>query len=55
MLPICKLIKKINKVTRLLLCVISIFSIYPWVVPLKDLKRSHIKIKMKPNDVESNS
>ena len=33
-----QLISKFNKVFRFLLCVIGIFSKYPWVVPLKDKK-----------------
>ena len=33
-----QLIKKFNKRLRFLLCVIDIFSKYPWVVPLKDKK-----------------
>ena len=33
-----QLISKFNKGFRFLLCVIDIFSKYPWVVPLKDKK-----------------
>ena len=33
-----QLINKFNKRLRFLLCVIDIFSKYPWVVPLKDKK-----------------
>ena len=33
-----QLISKFNKGTGFLLCVIDIFSKYPWVVPLKDKK-----------------
>ena len=33
-----QLISKFNKRFRFLLCVIDIFSKYPWVVPLKDKK-----------------
>ena len=33
-----QLINKFNKGFRFLLCVIDIFSIYAWVVPLKDKK-----------------
>ena len=33
-----QLISKFNKGFRVLLCVIDIFSIYAWVVPLKDKK-----------------
>ena len=33
-----QLISKFNKGFRFLLCVIDIFSIYAWVVPLKDKK-----------------
>ena len=33
-----QLIGKFNKVFRFLLCVIDNFSIYAWVVPLKDKK-----------------
>ena len=33
-----QLISKFNKGSRLLLCVIDIFSKYVWVVPLKDKK-----------------
>ena len=33
-----KLIRKFNKGTRFLLCVIDIFSKYAWVVPLIDKK-----------------
>ena len=32
------LISKFNKGCRFLLCVIDIFSIYAWIVPLKDKK-----------------
>ena len=32
------LISKLNKGCRFLLCVIDIFSIYAWIVPLKDKK-----------------
>ena len=35
-----QLISKFNKGFRSLLCVIDIFRKYPWVVPLKDKKRS---------------
>ena len=34
-----QLLSKYNKGIRFLLCVIDIFSKYPWVVPLKDKKR----------------
>ena len=37
-----QLISKFNKGFRLLLCVIVIFSIYAWVVPLKDKKGASI-------------
>ena len=37
-----QLISIFNKETRLLLCVIDIFSKYPWVVPLKDKKHKTI-------------
>ena len=37
-----QLISIFNKGTRLLLCVIDIFSKYPWVVPLKDKKHKTI-------------
>ena len=33
-----QLISKFNKGFRFLLCVIDIFSKYPWVAPLKDKK-----------------
>ena len=33
-----QLIRKLNKGFRFLLCVVDIFSKYPWVVPLKDKK-----------------
>ena len=33
-----QLISKFNKGFRFLLCIIGIFSKYPWVVPLKDKK-----------------
>ena len=33
-----QLISKCNKGFRFLLCVMDIFSKYPWVVPLKDKK-----------------
>ena len=33
-----QLINKFNERIRFLLCVIDIFSKYPWVVPLKDKK-----------------
>ena len=33
-----RLISKFNKGFRFLLCIIYIFSKYPWVVPLKDKK-----------------
>ena len=33
-----QLISKFNKGFRFLLCVVDIFSIYAWVVPLKDKK-----------------
>ena len=33
-----QVIKKINKRIHFLLCVIDIFSKYPWVIPLKDKK-----------------
>ena len=33
-----QLISKFNKEFRFLLCIIDIFSKYPWVVPLKDKK-----------------
>ena len=37
-----QLISKSNKKFRFLLCVIDIFSKYPWAVPLKDKKRVSI-------------
>ena len=37
-----QLISKFNKGFRLLLCVIVIFSIYAWVVPLKDKRGASI-------------
>ena len=37
-----QLISKFNKGYRFLLCVIDIFSKYPWVVPLKDKKGASI-------------
>ena len=33
-----QLMSKFNKGFRFLLCVIEIFSKYPWVIPLKDKK-----------------
>ena len=33
-----QLLSKVNKGFRFLLCVIDIFSIYAWVIPLKDKK-----------------
>ena len=36
--PDMQLINKFNKGIRLLLCVINIFSKYPWVASLKDKK-----------------
>ena len=33
-----QLLSKFNKGFRFLLCVIDIFSKYPWVIPLKDKK-----------------
>ena len=33
-----QLISKFNKAFRFLLCVIDIYSNYPWVIPLKDKK-----------------
>ena len=33
-----QLISKFNKEFKLLLCVVDIYSKYPWVVPLKDKK-----------------
>ena len=33
-----QLISKFNRVFRFLLCVIDIFSKYPWVIPLEDKK-----------------
>ena len=33
-----QLLSKFNKGFRLLLCVIDLFSKYPWVIPLKDKK-----------------
>ena len=36
------LICKFNKVTRVLLCVINIFSKYAWIVPLKIKKGTTI-------------
>ena len=33
-----QLISKCNKGLRFLLCVIDIYSKYPWVVPVKDKK-----------------
>ena len=55
-----KLIIRFNKGFRFLLCVIDIFSKYPWVVPLKDKKGVSIvnafqsilkKSNRKPNKV----
>ena len=40
------MISKFNKGFRFLLCVIDIYSKYPWVVPLKDKKYHH-----KPNKI----
>ena len=37
-----QLISKFNKGFRFLLCIINIFSKYPWVVPLKDKKVLHL-------------
>ena len=37
-----QLISKFNKVLRILLCVVDIFSKYAWVVPLKDKKGENI-------------
>ena len=59
-LPDMQLISKYNKRIRFLLCVIDIFSIYAWAVPLKDKKGATIanafqKIldnsKRKPNKI----
>ena len=55
-----QLISKFNKGFRFLLCVIDIFSKYPWVVPLMDKKgvsivNAFLKIlddsKRKPNKI----
>ena len=37
-----QLISKLNKVFKILLCVIDIFSKYAWVVPLNDKKGINI-------------
>ena len=49
-----KLISKFNKVFRLLLCVVDIFSQYEWVIPLKDLKGITITNAFKKMLDESN-
>ena len=59
-LPDMQLISKYNKRIRFLLCVIDIFSIYAWAVPLKDKKGATIanafqknldNSKRKPNKI----